>query len=61
MPIEDKFRAVARNTGNLAFVHSLSNILNNVCNIDFNNLKEYQAVITTQLIWIRQNEDYSHI
>lgn len=61
LPIEDKFRAVAHNTGNLAFVHSLSNILRNVCDIDFNNLKDYQAVITTQLIWIRQNEDYSHI
>jgi len=63
-----KFAKLGYNTGNMAFWHSLKTQLDldviprwYINNIDQIDLSEYKAFITTDLIWIRQMQDFSYL
>lgn len=64
----EKFLKVGRNTGNLLFLHSLKTLPNldvksrsYVHKQDKLNLNEYKAFVTTDLIWIQEMADFSHL
>ena len=65
---KQKFSKLGFNTGNMLFWHSLKTQLNldvksrwYIDHIDQLDLTEYKAFITTDLIWIRQMQDFSYL
>ena len=63
-----KFAKLGYNTGNMLFWHSLKTQLNldvksrwYIDHIDQLNLSEYKSFVTTDLIWIKQNQDFSYL
>lgn len=63
-----KFSKLGYNTGNMLFWHSLKTQLNldiksrwYIDHPDQLNLGEYKAFVTTDLIWIRQMQDFSYL
>lgn len=65
---KQKFSKLGFNTGNMLFWHSLKTQLNldvrsrwYIDHIDQLDLSEYKAFITTDLIWIRQMQDFSYL
>lgn len=65
---KQKFAKLGYNTGNLLFWHSLKTNLGldvrsrwYIDHIDQLDLNEYKAFVTTDLIWIRQMQDFSYL
>lgn len=65
---KQKFSKLGFNTGNMLFWHSLKIQLNldiksrwYIDHIDQLDLSEYKAFVTTDLIWIRQMQDFSYL
>lgn len=65
---KQKFAKLGYNTGNLLFWHSLKTNLGldvrsrwYIDHIDRMDLNEYKAFVTTDLIWIRQMQDFSYL
>lgn len=63
-----KFSKLGNNTGNMLFWHSLKTQLDldvrprwYLNHLDQLNLDEYKAFVTTDLIWIRQMQDFSYL
>lgn len=58
-----KFDILGSNTGNDAFIYAISNIIEldrlprHLINSSFNELSEYDAFVTSDLIWITQDAD----
>lgn len=66
--IENKFSMLGANTGNMLFWHSLKKLLLleilprwYVKKPEKINFSQYSAFVTTDLIWIRQQEDFSYL
>lgn len=62
-PIEAQVRAVGNNSGNIVFWNAIMRLFDvDVVSFSENaRLKDYDAVITTGLCWVRENTDFSFL
>ncbi len=58
LPLEEKLDNIGRNTGNLLFFNGIENVIeiDFVSYYDDDALKDYDLLVTTEFVWIREND-----